>query len=269
MSCAHNRPSNEQINDKLEEEVVVEVFDTPKTISEAVNSPFRTSLFKERDIYRHPNDTLTFFGIKPTMSVLEVTPGTAWYSEILAPLLNDRGQYVMANHPENSPVPKSNHFVVWSKKHPDIAKNIKSTIFDLSNPNLTLGEDSSIDAVLTFRNVHNWMSSGKEDLAFKTFFNVLKKGGILGIVEHRAPRERIDPKARTGYVRESDVIKMARRAGFKYLGKSEVNMNAKDTKDYEKGVWSLPPTLTNKEQDREKYLAIGESDRMTLKFAKP
>lgn len=266
-SCAHNN----EIVEKSQEAapVVAEVFDTPKTINEAVNSPFRTPLFKERDIYRHPGDTLTFFGIKPTMKVLEVTPGTGWYSEILAPFLNDRGQYVMANHAANSPAPKSNHFSEWSKRFPDIAKNIATTTFDLSNPNLELGEESSMDAVLTFRNVHNWMASEKEDVAFNAFFKVLKKGGILGVVEHRAPNDRIDPKAPTGYVREGDVIKMARKAGFKYLGKSEVNSNPKDTKDYEKGVWSLPPTLTNKDKERERYLAIGESDRMTLKFTKP
>lgn len=264
-SCAHNN----EIAEKSQEPVVAESFDTPKTINEAVNSPFRTPLFKERDIYRHPEDTLTFFGIRPTMKVLEVTPGTGWYSEILAPFLNDRGQYAMANHSANSPAPKSNHFVEWSKKHPEIAKNIGSTIFDLSNPNLELGEESSMDAVLTFRNVHNWMAAEKEDVAFAAFFKVLKKGGILGVVEHRAPNNRTDPKAPTGYVREGDVIKMARKAGFKYLGKSEVNSNPKDTKDYEKGVWSLPPTLANKGKDRERYMAIGESDRMTLKFAKP
>lgn len=266
-SCAHNNEIVEKSQEAVP--VVAEAFDTPKTINEAVNSPFRTPLFKERDIYRHPGDTLTFFGIKPTMKVLEVTPGTGWYSEILAPFLNDRGQYVMANHAANSPAPKSNHFAEWSKRFPDIAKNIASTIFDLSNPNLELGEESSMDAVLTFRNVHNWMASEKEDVAFNAFFKVLKKGGILGVVEHRAPNDRTDPKAPTGYVREGDVIKMARKAGFKYLGKSEVNSNPKDTKDYEKGVWSLPPTLTNKDKDRERYLAIGESDRMTLKFTKP
>jgi predicted methyltransferase len=256
----------ENIADEAE---IGKVFDTPKTLNEAVNSSYRTPLFKERDTYRHPEDTLTFFKIKPMMKVLEVTPATGWYAEILAPFLHDKGQYVMANHPANSPAPKSNHFAEWSKKHPEIAGNIKSTIFDLSNPNLELGEELSMDAVLTFRNVHNWMAAGKEDVAFSAFYKVLKKGGILGVVEHRALKDSADLKASKGYVKESDVIEMARNAGFKYLGKSEVNMNSKDTKDYEKGVWSLPPTLTNKDQDREKYIAIGESDRMTLKFIKP
>ena len=268
-SCSHNNQKVENQEKLADKEAVGKNFDTPKTLNEAINSPYRTPLFKERDIYRHPEDTLTFFKIKPTMKVLEVTPGTGWYSEILAPFLNDKGQYVMANHAANSPAPKSNHFGEWSKKHPEIANNIKSTVFDLSNPNLELGEEFSMDAVLTFRNVHNWMAAGKEDVAFRAFYKVLKKGGLLGVVEHRASKDSNDLNASKGYVKESDVIKMARKAGFKYLGKSEVNMNPKDTKDYEKGVWSLPPTLVNKDQDREKYIAIGESDRMTLKFIKP
>lgn len=277
FSCAHqNQIPNESPNEsqntisKVAEEISTPVvYETPKTIDEAVASPYRTLLFKERDIYRHPGDTLTFFGVKPSMKVLEITPGTGWYTEILAPFLNDKGQYLMAVNPAGSPVSVSGHIAEWSKKYPDIAKNIRVTIFDLSNPNLELAEDSSLDMVVTFRNVHNWMAKENEDVAFKAFFKVLKKGGILGIVEHRAPADRVDPKAATGYVREGDVIRMAKKAGFKYLGRSEVNSNPNDTKDYEKGVWTLPPTLTLKEKDREKYMAIGESDRMTLKFSKP
>lgn len=247
----------------------LEVYETPKTIDQAVASPYRTPKFKERDIYRNPGDTLTFFGVKPFMKVLEITPGTGWYTEILAPFLNDKGQYVMAVHPAGSAAPKTNHISDWSKKYPDIGKNIKETIFDLDNSNLELGENGSIDMVVTFRNVHNWMAKGNENVAFKAFFKVLKKGGVLGVVEHRAPEDRTDPRAPTGYVRESDVIKMARQAGLKYVGKSEVNSNPKDTKKYEKGVWTLPPTYTLKEKNREEYAAIGESDRMTLKFIKP
>lgn len=272
-SCSHqgqNQNQNQSVTVKPSEEVIdPATYETPKTIDDAVASPYRTPLFKERDIYRHPGDTLTFFGVKSSMKVLEITPGTGWYTEILAPFLNDKGQYLMAVNPAGSPAPASGHIAEWSKKYPDIAKNIKVTTFDLANPNLELAKDSSLDMVVTFRNVHNWMAKENEDVAFKAFFKVLKKGGILGVVEHRAPADRIDPKASTGYVRENDVIRMAKKAGFKYLGKSEVNSNPKDTKDYEKGVWTLPPTLVLKDQDREKYLAIGESDRMTLKFSRP
>lgn len=269
-SCAHQGATTPATKSSIVVDAgAPELYDTPKTIEQAVASPFRTPKFKERDIYRHPGDTLTFFGVKPSMKVLEITPGTGWYTEILAPFLNDKGQYIMATHPAGSPVPQTSHFADWSKKFPDIAKNIKVVTFDLTNLNLELGEAGSLDMVLTFRNVHNWMAKGNEDVAFKAFAKVLKKGGILGVVEHRAPADRLDPKAPTGYVREGDVIKMAKKAGLKYIGKSEVNSNPKDTKDYEKGVWTLPPTFALKNSDREKYLAIGESDRMTLKFIKP
>lgn len=266
-SCATHQGA--PVKPTAAEVIAPEFYITPKTIEQAVASPYRTPEFKERDMYRHPEDTLTFFGVKPSMKVLEITPGTGWYTEILAPFLNERGEYIMATQPAGSPVPQSGHIAEWSKKYPDIAKNMKSTTFDLNNPNLELGEEGSLDMVLTFRNVHNWMAKDNEDVAFKAFFKVLRKGGILGVVEHRAPNDRTDPKASTGYVRESDMIKMAKKAGFKYLGKSEVNSNPKDTKDYEKGVWTLPPTFALKQTDREKYQAIGESDRMTLKFSKP
>ncbi len=266
-SCAHQGATTTTTNSPIvSESVTPEVYETPKTIDQAVASSYRTTKFKERDIYRHPSDTLTFFGVKSSMKVLEITPGTGWYTEILAPFLNDKGQYVMATHSAGSAAPRTNHIAEWSKKFPEIAKNIKVTTFNLSNPNMELGEEGSLDMVVTFRNVHNWMAQGLEDVAFKAFGKVLKKGGILGVVEHRAPADRSDPKAPTGYVRESDVIKMAKAAGFKYAGKSEVNSNPLDTKDYDKGVWTLPPTFALKDKDREKYVAIGESDRMTLKF---
>lgn len=247
----------------------IEIHDTPKTISEAVSSPFRTPSFKKRDIYRNPVDTLTFFRIKPNMKVMEVTPLTPWYSEILAPFLNDQGQYIMANSSGYDSAIKSEDFLNWASKHPYIAKNVHRIDFDLSNPNMTLGEDSSIDAVLTFRNIYHWIQAKKEELAFEAMFKVLKRGGILGVVEHRAPQDSLESKITAGYIKEIEVIRLARKAGFRYFGKSEVNGNPKDTKDYGKGVWSLPPNLINKKRDRDMYIEIGESDRMTLKFVKP
>lgn len=267
-SCSHLKSSSEAPKN-TEEILIPENYPNPKTIEEAVNSPFRTKTFKDRDAHRHPFDTLTFFGVKSTMKVLEITPGTGWYTQILAPFLSDKGHYVMAVNAPNSPAPKSSHINDWSKVHPEVAKNIVTTIFNPKDAPEALGAPSSMNMVLTFRNVHNWMAVGNEDAAFKSFYAVLKKGGILGVVEHRAPESWNDPKATKGYVRESDVIKMARKAGFKYLGKSEVNSNPKDTKDYPDGVWTLPPTYTLKDKDREKYQSIGESDRMTLKFSKP
>lgn len=267
-SCSHSK-QNSDTSQVSKENFIPENHPTPKTIEEAVNSPFRTEVLKQRDFYRHPVDTLTFFGVKSSMKVLEITPGNGWYTEILAPFLSDKGQYVMATRSSDSPGPKPKHITEWSMAHPAVASKMQTTTFNPGAAPSALGSPASMDMVLTFRNVHNWMAGGFEDAAFKSFFTVLKKGGILGIVEHRAPESWNDPKALKGYVRESDVIKMAKKAGFKYLGKSEVNSNPKDTKDYVNGVWTLPPTYTLKDQDREKYQAIGESDRMTLKFSKP
>lgn len=264
-ACAHKEAAK-----VVEAPVVPEVFATPKTIEEAVASPFRTTTFTTRDVYRHPVETLKFFGLKPNMKVIEIAPGAGWYMEILAPFLNDKGHYTMAARltPATGEF-QTNAPAEWAKKHPEIAKNISAVDFDLSLPEVKLGAPASVNMVLTFRNVHNWMSKQNENIAFKAFYKVLKRGGILGVVEHRANVDQKDPLAKSGYVRESDVIKMAKKAGFHLVAKSEINANPKDTKDYENGVWTLPPTLTLKDQDREKYLAIGESDRMTLKFVKP
>ena len=268
-SCSHQK-GLEEVAVVKKEDIIPVNYPTPKTIEEAINSPFRTPSFKERDIYRHPFDTLTFFGVKSSMKILEITPGTGWYTEILAPLLSEKGQYVMAGNAANSPAPKSSHIAEWSIRHPEVASKMLSSTFNPKDDPAALGAPSSMDMVVTFRNVHNWMAGGTQDAAFKAFFSVLKKGGILGVVEHRAPESwNDDPKAQKGYVKESEVINMAKKAGFKYLGKSAVNSNPLDTKDYSNGVWTLPPTYTLKDKDREKYQAIGESDRMTLKFSKP
>ena len=250
-------------------EVTPIVLPTPKSIEQAVASPFRTEVFKARDKYRHPSETLKFFGLKSNMKVLEVIPGAGWYLEIIAPYVNDNGKYVMAIKVPPTGEPQSKPILEWSKMHPEISQNMSTVNFDLSNPALELGVANSMDMVLTFRNVHNWMANKSQDVAFKAFFNVLKKGGVLGVVEHRAPEDRTDPLAPTGYVRKSDLVAMAKKAGFRLAAESEINANPKDKKDYKDGVWTLPPTLTLKEVDREKYLAIGESDRMTLKFVKP
>lgn len=267
-SCAQIKSSSEAPI-IVEEDITPENPATPKTITEAVNSPFRNEIYKKRDKYRNPVDTLTFFGVKPTMRVLEITPGAGWYTEILAPFLSERGQYIIAVHPLTSPAPKSNYIELWSKKYPEVGGSIQSVIFNPSDVQTPLSPEASLDMILTFRNLHNWMAAGTEANAFKLFFDALKAGGILGVVDHRAPESQDDPKAANGYVRESDTIKMARAAGFKYLGKSEVNYNPKDTKDHPKGVWSLPPTYALKDTDKEKYEGIGESDRFTLKFSKP
>lgn len=243
----------------------------PTTLEEAVNSEFRSPEMRARDQYRHPIETLRFFGIEPQMTVVEISPGGGWYTQILAPFLAARGQYIAASVPSDI----GEYFKeqnakqkVWLSAHPELSSTFKVTDF-YPPSRLEIAPAGSADMVLTFRNIHNWMDKGGVQEAFNAFYKALKPGGILGVVEHRAnPNQKFDPKARSGYVREQDVIRMAKTAGFQLVAKSEINANPKDTKNYPEGVWTLPPVLRLKDQDREKYLAIGESDRMTLKFIK-
>lgn len=228
---------------------------------------------RARDQYRHPLETLRFFGIRNDMNVVEISPGGGWYTEILAPYLNANGQYIAAGFATDTTV----DYQVRLRKaladkfaaRPDLYG--KAIVTEFAPPKKTeIAPPGFADMVLTFRNVHNWVSKGTLDQAMTSFHTALKPGGVLGVVEHRAsdaaPQ---DPTAPTGYVREDFVIAAAERAGFKLAEKSEINANPRDTKDHPAGVWTLPPTLRLKDKDREKYLAIGESDRMTLKFVKP
>lgn len=217
-----------------------------------------------RDVYRHPYETLSFFGIKPTDTVVELAPGGGWFTEILAPYLREGGQLYAADGGSVRFKAKMDSMGVYAK--------VKITTFDPAKGLLDIAPAGSADAVLTFRNVHNWMGmgEGKAQAVFDAAFKALKPGGTLGVEEHRLPASRTqDPKAPSGYVQEAVVIQFAEKAGFKLAGKSEVNANPKDTADHPDGVWTLPPTYGLKDKDRAKYQAIGESDRMTLKFVKP
>lgn len=244
----------------------------PSTIEDAVASSFRTESNRVRDQYRHPVETLKFFGLRPNMTVVEISPGAGWYLEILAPLLAANGHYIVAMPATSSGSEQNSNqekITTWEKTHPNVAAKI--TTADFAPPDhLDLAPAGTADMVLTFRSVHNWMSKGAEKAVFQAFFKALKHGGVLGVVEHRAnPKKKRDPKAKSGYVLEKDIVALAKSVGFKLDRKSEINANPKDTKGYPEGVWTLPPVLTLKDKDREKYLAIGESDRMTLRFVKP
>ncbi|MBA2405306.1 MAG: class I SAM-dependent methyltransferase [Bdellovibrionales bacterium] len=244
----------------------------PQTIAEAVASNYRTEENTKRDIYRHPFETLAFFGLKPEMNVVEIAPGAGWYMEIIAPLVSQKGKYTMAIptlNPEKAYQVTNDKLIKdWMAAHPEVSANMSIATYDLPAKS-ELGPEKSADLVVTFRNVHNWMTLKAEKEAFKSFFKVLKPGGVLGVVEHRELPNKYDPLAKSGYVREKDVVRMATRAGFKLVAKSEINANSKDTKNHPEGVWTLPPGLRLGDKDKEKYLAIGESDRMTLKFIKP
>jgi predicted methyltransferase len=253
--------------EKAQAEVVL-----PKTLQAAVNSSYRSIDNTNRDQYRHPLETLKFFGLQPNMTVVEITPGGGWYTEILAPFLASNGQYIGAIPPAGDSATQNEgnaKVIAWLKSHKEFDGH--ETIADFRPPlALELAPEGTADMVVTFRNIHNWIASGNEDAVFAAFFKALKPGGVLGVVEHRAdPKTKRDPKASSGYVLEKDVIAFAKKAGFKLEAKSQLNSNKKDKKDYADGVWTLPPTLRLKDKDREKYLAIGESDRMTLKFVKP
>jgi predicted methyltransferase len=238
-----------------------------------VDGPQRTPSFVARDQFRHPYDVLHFFGLKDDMTVVEIWPGGAgFWTEILAPYLHDHGQYYAALDEvagASEGALKSNAaFAAKMAANPTIYGRVKTTEFaadrhDIASP-------GTADMVVTFRNVHNWMASHDDTAAFACFFKALKPGGILGVEEHRGltnvPQ---DPEAKSGYVREDYVIALAEKAGFKFVASSDVNANPKDTKDYAAGVWALAPTFRLGQVDRAKYEAIGESDRMVLKFVKP
>lgn len=227
-----------------------------------------------RDQYRHPSQTLAFFDIKPNQTVVEIWPGGGWYTEVLAEKMAGKGQLIAAHFPKDSSV---NFFRRSRQQFEDKISqqkdNYKNLILkDFEPPkSLNIADPSSADRVLTFRNVHNWMRNDSEQMAFDAFFKALKPGGILGVVEHRAPDSfNLQQMVDSGYVSSWYVIKLAKQAGFVLLDSSEINANKLDTKAHPNGVWTLPPTLRIKgESNIEKYKAIGESDRMTLKFVKP
>ncbi len=228
----------------------------------AIAAEHRTVGNVARDAARHPYETLSFFGIKPTDTVVELAPGAGWYTEILAPYLRDAGQLYVADGGSARFKAKMDASSVYGK--------VRITAFDASKDQLDIAPAGSADAVLTFRNVHNWMAAGKAQEVFNAAFKALKPGGVLGVEEHRLPASRPqEAQAPSGYVLEATVIKFAEAAGFKLAARSEINANPKDTADHPRGVWTLPPTYALKDQDRAKYQAIGESDRMTLKFVKP
>lgn len=242
------------------------------TLAAAVAAPTRTAANVARDKYRKPAETLSFFGVKPTDNVVEIWPGGGWYTEILAPYLATSGKLTVA------PPAGRGAEAVGKRLDADAATygKVVRANFPSLLPNSTLVAPGSADVVLTFRNVHNWqMGSGNNsqaytETAFREIFAMLKPGGVLGIEDHRLPESAdVAREKSSGYIKVSTVRAMAEKAGFKFAGSSEVNANPRDTKDYPKGVWTLPPMFAEKDVDRAKYAAIGESDRMTLKFVKP
>lgn len=236
----------------------------------AIAGTWRSEANRARDAHRHPAATLGFFGVTPGQTVVEIWPSGGWYTEIIAPALKDKGQYIAAHNNPLASMGAAKSVETFKTRFADTATfgAVKVTAF--GKDAYDIAAPGSADVVLSFRNVHNWHMAGFDEAAFAAFFKALKPGGTLGIVEHRLPEGRPDADMKTsGYMKVSYVKALAAKAGFRFVGASEVNANPRDTKDYPKGVWTLPPTFTEGDADRAKYAAIGESDRMTLKFVKP
>jgi predicted methyltransferase len=248
-------------------------------LDEILAGDHRSAENKARDEWRHPKETLAFFGLAPGMTVLEMNPGAGWYTEILAPALNGNGTLITAVvDPAKASSDRAREYN--EKANADLRAMLGAKMdqfgpvqvaeYDPNGP--VLGLPNSVDMVVTFRNIHGWVRAGTAEGMFRGFFDVLKPGGVLGIEQHRAPAGG-DPAewAPKGYVPQEAVIAMATAAGFVLEAESEVNANPADTKDHPQGVWSLPPNLSGHEteEDKAKFAAIGESDRMTLRFRKP
>jgi predicted methyltransferase len=232
----------------------------------------RSAANSARDRYRHPKETLLFFGIRPEMKVLEVWPEPGWYTEIIAPLVRERGRYyaaVIAPDPDSKYV--SERLSNYQQKlaaSPAVYGAVEVVTMPTDGGDVV--PPGTLDMVVTFRNIHNWMARDSAEKVFATAYRALKPGGVLGVVEHRGNAAVAqDPKAKSGYVNEDYAIRLIEGQGFRLVGESQVNANPRDTKDYEQGVWTLPPSYRLGDTDRQKYADIGESDRFTLKFVKP
>lgn len=238
----------------------------------ALNGAHRAEGNAARNDFRHPKETLEFFGLEPGMTVMEISPGGGWYTEVLAPLLKDNGKLIAAHYAPNGGAYSRRSlggFLTKLGENNDVYGAVEVSYLQ---PPLQMAPaaPNSVDLAVAFRNVHSWMRMNQVEMFFAAIYDALKPGGVLGIVQHRGnPGIDVETMKQTAYITEEQVIEFAELAGFELDGRSEVNANALDTKDYPGGVWTLPPVLREGDKDREKYLAIGESDRMTLRFRKP
>jgi predicted methyltransferase len=239
-------------------------------LSAAVASPLRLPAAVARDPVRHPAQELTFFGLAPTQTVVELWPGGGYWTDILGPYLAAHGHFYVALAPAGD-ADEDSLTAKWRTRftaQPDRYGTIVLTT--LGPDKFEIAPPGSADLVLTFRNLHNWMDGGYAPQALAACFRALKPGGIFGVEEHRGRTDRPqDPKAKNGYVRQDYTIALAKQAGFELVGSSEMLANPRDTKDWVDGVWTLPPTLSQGEKDRDRYLAVGEADNFVLKFRKP
>jgi predicted methyltransferase len=246
---------------------------TGHSLEELAKAAHRSAENIARNASRHPVETLEFFGLKPDMTVIEILPAGGWYTEIIAPYVAEEGKLYAAHFSPNASLaympPNLRLFEQKITGAPELYGKI--TVRHLNPPHeVAIAPPASADLALTFRNVHNWIMAGQEHEYFTVFYASLKPGGVLGVVEHRAkPGSSRKVMETTGYVTEAYVKEIAAAAGFEFAGSSEVNANAKDQTAYPRGVWTLPPSYRMGDQNKDEYTAIGESDRMSLKFVKP
>ena len=241
------------------------------TLQHWLDGPQRSEANRTRDAAREPAETLAFFGLQPGLTVVEIWPSVgAWWFEVLAPYLRDTGQYIAALHAgaHNPPAARAEHEAIEGRiaRQPALYGKVRIA----HSPGLpdSVAPDSA-DLLLTFMNLHNWITDGNADEVIQEFHRVLKPGGVLGVVDHRAvPARPAAEQLKAGYLREDDVIALVEKAGFRLVARAEIAANPRDTKDHPQGVWTLPPSLRLKALDRERYLKIGESDKFTLKFVK-
>jgi predicted methyltransferase len=274
---ADHQAERSRLTPELKSAALSGVFDksyssTRTALTAALKSPHRKPGHAARDAQRHPRETLDFLGVKPTMSVLEYGPGEGWYTELLAPTLYKQGKLYATNGNPNGPAEQrstlfAQRFKLFLESAPELYNKVETVTVDPAHP--ALPEGTQVDEVLVFRGLHGMVNAGTLNDWLEQFHKALKPKGVLGIEQHRAAADAVAvDSAKKGYLPEPWVIAQIEAAGFKLAGKSEINKNPKDTKDHPEGVWSLPPTYREGEQNKDKYTAIGESDRMTLKFVK-
>ena len=251
---------------------------TAAAVDAAIHGDHRTDAHKARDAARKPREVLEFLGFRSDMTVVEIWPGGGWYTQILAPALKDDGALYAAGADPNDPYGFQRRglgtFLKMMGDNPDLYRHVVVTTMSLPYK-IDIAPKGSADMVVTFRNVHNWFmdlfGGGKYAvLPFQAMYDALKPGGTLGIIDHRWPDPATeDPVAANGYVSKERTIAMAESVGFKLVDESDILANPRDTRDHERGVWSLPPNFSAGEKNRERYAEIGESDRFLLKFVKP
>ncbi len=245
---------------------------TDSWLRKVIHGVQRDKAFVMRDSARHPYEELEFFGIKPDMTVVEIWPSKGYWTEILAPYLNPHGVYYVAFPVQSGDAPKMEEAIDPLQAKMNANKSVygKVNITQLGQDHYDIAPAGSVDMILTFRNLHNWMKAGYAKEVLAGYYKALKPGGILGIEDHRAANDTPqDLKALSGYIRQDYAVTLAEQSGFEFVGSSEINANPKDTKNWPKGVWTLPPSFALGAQDHDKYEAIGEADNFVLKFKKP